>query len=79
MKLVGGGADTKIWFPNCFLIMSIKTAEANPWAKEKKVGILGPRRKRRERDRERGFSARLLGEEHKPCKAFGHWRNSNIG
>ena len=51
MKLVGGGADTKIWFRNYFLIMSIKTAEANPWAKEKKVGILGPRRKRRERDK----------------------------
>ena len=23
-KIVGGGADTKIWFPNWFLILSIK-------------------------------------------------------
>jgi hypothetical protein len=34
------------------------SAEANLWAKDK-MGFPGPRRKRRKRDRERGFSARL--------------------
>lgn len=37
---------TKIYFPNCFLIGSIKTAVANCWAKDK-VGFLCPRRKRK--------------------------------
>lgn len=39
MCSVGGGAGTKIWFPNCFLIMSIKTEEANRWEKKKGGGI----------------------------------------
>lgn len=46
---VGGEADTKIWLPNCFLIMSIMIAEANRWTK-KKGGISSFWRKRRERD-----------------------------
>lgn len=36
MDSIGGGADTEIWFPNCFLIMSIKMAEGNCWAKGKR-------------------------------------------
>jgi hypothetical protein len=35
--------------------MSIKTAEANRWVKEKMVGFPGPRRKRRKRNREGVF------------------------
>jgi hypothetical protein len=37
---------TKIWFPNCVLIGSIKMAKTNRWAKDKE-GFLGPRRKRK--------------------------------
>jgi hypothetical protein len=42
---VVGGADTEIWFPNCFLIMSIKMAEGNHWVKIKRWDFPGPRRR----------------------------------
>lgn len=29
LLVVGGGADSKVWFPNSFLILSIKKAGAN--------------------------------------------------
>ena len=32
-QLLGEGADTKIWFPNWFLVWSLKKAEANCWVK----------------------------------------------
>lgn len=57
-QLLRGGADIKIWFPNWFLIWSIKKAEANCWVKEK-VELLGLRRKRRDERKEEVFSARL--------------------
>ena len=44
---MGEELKTKIWFPNCFLIGSKKTAEASCWAKDK-VGFPGPRKTRRE-------------------------------
>jgi hypothetical protein len=51
--------------------MSIKTAEANrSLGEEKKVGFPGPRRKRRKREREKGFSSTLWKEAHEPCKAW---------
>lgn len=39
--VLGGLDDTKIWFLNWFLIVSVKMAEANCWAK-RKVQLLGP-------------------------------------
>ena len=65
--VVGGATDTEIWFFNCFLIISIKTAESNRWVKEKKVP--GGRGRK-----ERGVCvlARLWKEERESCKAW--WR-----
>lgn len=48
----------KVWFPNwILLIMPIKTTEAFIG---KEVGFPGPRRKRRERDRERWVFGQAL-------------------
>lgn len=57
-----GGADTKIWFPDWFLIVSIKRAEANCWTKGK-VGLLGPRKKRRNMLGEKVFVSQVLEQE----------------
>jgi hypothetical protein len=49
---VEGGADSKVWFPNWFLIWSIK----EPIAGQKgQVGLPGAWKKRRLREREGAF------------------------
>lgn len=65
---VGGGTDSKILFPNYFLIMSKNKAEASIWAKGKRWDFQVPGG--REGMREKW--AQALGRVACiPCKAWG--------
>ena len=65
---VVGGADTEIWFPNCFLIISIKMAEGNHWVKIKRWDFPGPRRRQ---DSEWAFQSGFGERSKEPCKVWG--------
>ena len=53
-SMIGRGADAKIWFPNWFLIWSIKKTGANCWAKDKGGTSLSQEEKK-DGEHRRGF------------------------
>ena len=61
---VGGDADSKVWFPNWFLIWSIKKTGANCWANGK-GGTSGSQEEKADARKKRDFSAMLWRKKKK--------------
>jgi len=68
----------KIWFPNYFLIGSIKTAEANSWVKGKRWIFRVPGG----REGDKGILGEFRagsGEEHGQLGSLHHQKDSDMG
>lgn len=79
LKTVGGGVDTKIWFPNCFLTISLKIAEVTCWVKRKRWDFWVPGEREGDSGKNRDFDQtveQIESGRHVGLSGQGQWKRS---